>query len=49
MSIKLPPSVQSPIAALRSRSALPTTLTELNAMAAAAIMGESKMPNVQLR
>ena len=29
---------------LRSRSALPITLTELNAMAAAAIMGDSKMP-----
>jgi hypothetical protein len=30
---------------LRSRSALPTTLTEESAMAAAAITGESRIPN----
>jgi hypothetical protein len=30
---------------LRSRSALPTTLTDENAMAAAAMTGESRMPN----
>ena len=28
-----------------SRRALPTTLTELSAMAAAAMLGESRMPN----
>ncbi len=31
---------------LRSRSALPTTLTDESAMAAAAIMGESSNPDV---
>jgi hypothetical protein len=36
----------SPMAALRKRNALPMTLTELKAMAAAAIIGDSKMPNV---
>lgn len=45
ISCKIHCVVQAFIDTFRSLNALPITLTELNAMAAAAIIGDKRMPN----